>query len=116
MREVEPKVKKLKEIAQKLEIVKQHLDIRGSSVDVIREVYKILPAGVSVSVLDFELEKSLILRGVSNDLSSVFRLSSDMEESPYFNECRIKYAQKRVVKNQEIVDFELDCKLRGQAR
>lgn len=113
VKEIEPKVRRLKQISQELDIVKQHLDMKGSSIDVIREVYKIIPAGVSISVLDFEFGKSLTLRGQSADLSSVFKFSSDLEKSPYFENCQIKYAQKRSLKGQEIVDFELACNLSG---
>ncbi len=109
--EAEPQVKRLKEISENIEIIKQHLDMKGSSIDIIREVYKIAPPEVSISVLDFELEKALTLRGISTDLSSVFKFASDLEKSPYFKDCQIKYAQKRIVKTQELVDFELNCRL-----
>lgn len=111
VQETEPKVKRLKEISQNVDIIKRHLDIKGSSVDVIREIYKVVPQGISISVLDFELEKSLTLRGISNDLSSVFKFASDLEKSPYFEKCQIKYAQKRMVKAKEFVDFELECRI-----
>ncbi|MCM8781671.1 MAG: hypothetical protein NC828_01235, partial [Candidatus Omnitrophica bacterium] len=95
IREMEPQVKKLKEISQNMAIIKQHLNMKGSCVDIIREVYSIVPAGVSLSVLDFVLDESLLLRGSATDLSSVFKFSSDLEKSPYFEGCHIKYAQKR---------------------
>jgi len=112
IKETAPRVKKLKEISQNVALIREHLSMKGSSVDVIREVYKVVPQAVSVSVLDFELEKSLTIRGVSSDLSSVFKFSSNLGKSDYFEECRIKYAQKRIVKTKELVDFELSCKLR----
>ncbi|NQU74320.1 MAG: pilus assembly protein PilM [Candidatus Omnitrophica bacterium] len=112
IKETAPRVKKLKEISQNIALIREHLNMKGSSVDVIREVYKIVPQAVSVSVLDFELGRSLTIRGVSSDLSSVFKFSSNLGKSDYFEECQIKYAQKRIVKTKEVVDFELSCRLR----
>ncbi|MDD5450256.1 MAG: hypothetical protein PHO42_06695 [Candidatus Omnitrophica bacterium] len=109
--ETETKVKRLREISQNLENIKQNLDMRGSSVDVIREVFKIVPPGISISVMDFELGKTLTLRGISSDLSSVFKFDADLEKSVYFRNCEIRYAQKRIIKEKEFVDFEINCKL-----
>ncbi|MEI8176261.1 MAG: pilus assembly protein PilM [Candidatus Omnitrophota bacterium] len=112
--ESEPKVRHLKQIAANLDIIKRHLDTRGSSIDIIREVYGIIPQGISILIFDFELEKSLTLRGTSPDLSSVFKFSADMGKSSYFESCEIRFAQKRTVNAQEIVDFELGCALQSR--
>jgi len=109
IKETEPRVKRLREISQQIEIVKQNLNMKGAAVDAMREVFKIAPPEISISVLDFELGRSLTLRGVSNDLSSVFKFASGLEGSRYFENSEIKYAQKRVVKEKEFVDFEITC-------
>jgi len=111
MKEIEPEVKRLKRISQDVEIVKKHIDMKGSGVDVMRELYKIIPEGISISVLDLSIEKSLRLKGVSTDLSSVFKFTSSLEKSDYFEDCEPKYAQKRKLKTKELVDFEINCKL-----
>jgi|GEM_PF-4069080 len=111
IKDTEPRVKELREISQQIEIVKQNLNMKGSSVDAMREVFKIVPPEISISVLDFELGSSLTLRGVSSDLSSVFKFASGLEASRYFEDSEIKYAQKRVAKEKEFVDFEITCSL-----
>ncbi|MCX5716136.1 MAG: pilus assembly protein PilM [Candidatus Omnitrophica bacterium] len=116
IKETEPKVAKLKEISQDLAIIKAYLDTEGSAVDVMREVYRIVPQGVSIAVLDFELDKSLALRGGAADLNSVFKFTSDLEKSGHFKNCQIKYAQKRTVKTRELVDFEITCALSRRAK
>ncbi len=111
IKETDPKVKRLKEISQQVAIVKQSLDMRGSSVDVLREIFKIVPPEVSISVLDFELQKSLAIRGISTNMSGVFKFASDIKKSKYFKDCEIKYAQKRIIKEKEYVDYEINCTL-----
>lgn len=111
VKETDPKVKRLKEISQQVAIVKQSLDMRGSSVDVLREVFKIVPPEVSISVMDFELQKSLAIRGISTNMSGVFKFASNIKKSKYFKASEIKYAQKRVIKEKELVDYEINCEL-----
>ena len=116
IKETEPKVKRLREISGQIELVEQNISTRGSAVDVLHEIFKIAPQGVSVSILDFELGDAFTVRGVSSDLSGVFKFASDLEKSIYFEGCQIKYAQKRVVGEKEFVDFEIRCKLARVAR
>lgn len=111
IKETDPKVKRLKEISQQISIVKQSLDMRGSSVDILREIFKIVPPEVSISVLDFELQKSLAIRGISTNMSGVFKFASEIKKSKYFKASEIKYAQKRVIKEKEFVDYEINCTL-----
>jgi hypothetical protein len=85
--------------------------MRGSSVDVLREIFRIVPQEVSISVLDFELQKSLTIRGVSTNMSGVFKFASEIKKSKYFKDCEIKYAQKRIIKEKEFVDYEINCAL-----
>lgn len=109
IKETDPKVKRLKEISQQINIVKQNLDMKGSAVDVLREVFAIVPPDVSISVLDFELQKALTIRGISTSMSGVFKFASDLKKSKYFEASEIKYAQKRIIKEKEFVDYEIDC-------
>jgi Tfp pilus assembly protein PilN len=111
IRETDSRVKRLKEISQQVAVVKQNLDMRGSSVDVLREIFRMVPPEVSISVLDFELQKSLVIRGVSANMSGVFKFASEIKKSKYFSEGEIKYAQKRVIKEKECVDYEISCAL-----
>lgn len=111
IKETEPRVKRLKEISQNIEMIKKHLDMKGSAADIIREVFSLIPSRVSLSVFDYELDTMVTLRGVAGDSDSVFKFADDINKSSYFNKCQIKYAQKRMVKTSEVVDFELSCGL-----
>ncbi|MBI4336030.1 MAG: PilN domain-containing protein [Candidatus Omnitrophica bacterium] len=111
IRDLEPKVKLLRQTAGQIEIVKENLDIKGSAIDVMREIYKTAPGEISITVLDFELGKSVTIRGISGDLNSIFKFASNLDKSDYFEKYEIKYAQKRIVKEKEFVDFEITCKL-----
>ena len=45
------------------------------------------------------------------ELSSVFKLLPILEESPYFKNVKINYANKRTFKHKEFADFEIVCAL-----
>lgn len=111
IKEIAPQVKNLKEVSENIDIIKANLDMKGSAIDIIREVYKIVPQEISISVMDFEFAKSVTVRGIANDLNNVFTFCSGLEKSVYFEKCQIKYAQKRTLKEKEVVDFEVNCAL-----
>ena len=78
------------------------------AVDVFTEACGITPAGMSLSTLDFESGKSLTVRGTAPALGDVLRYVTILENSPYFEGVKVKYANKRMSENKEIADFEID--------
>jgi hypothetical protein len=48
-------------------------------------------------------------------MNSVFKFASDLKKSKYFKDCEIKYAQKRIIKERELVDYEINCTFSNRA-
>ena len=94
-----------------INIIKKQLDMRGTSVDVIRELYRLIPANISLTIFDFEENKSCTLRGTSDELSNVFAFITILENSQYFENVTVRYATKRAVKRKTLTDFEIVCRL-----
>ncbi len=109
--EAQPRVRKLIMLKRSTEIIKRQTDLEGSSVDVLRELYSSLPPEIKLTIFDYVDGQSCLLRGSSQKLSDVFKFVSILEESPYFENVKVRYATKRVVAKQELTDFELVCQL-----
>jgi len=107
-----PEVEKLTKMMNNLNLIKAQLDMRGTSVDIIREIYKLIPANISLTILDFEENVTCTLRGTADELSNVFKFNTILEKSPYFRNVKVRYATKRVVKRQTLTDFEIVCSLK----
>ncbi len=111
LNKTEPKVKKLARLKMATDIIKKQLDLRGSSIDILRELYSRIPPQITLSIFDYEDRDSCLLRGTADRLSDVFAFNSDLEESEYFENVKVRYATKRVIGAREMTDFEIVCQL-----
>lgn len=111
IKKTDPRVSELTSMINNIKIIKQNLDMRGSSIDIIRELYKLIPGNISLTILDFEIGSSCTLRGTADELSSVFRFITILEDSPYLENVKVRYATKRAIKNKMLTDFEIVCEL-----
>ncbi|GAI15912.1 unnamed protein product, partial [marine sediment metagenome] len=109
LKEIDPEVKKLSRLKEDVELIQNQLTLKGSSIDIIRQFYEILPSDISLTLLEFEDKNRILLRGTSVELSSVFKLLPILEESPYFKNVKINYANKRTFRHKEFADFEIVC-------
>ncbi len=104
-----PKAKEIENFIKKLNLVKERLNPLGSGIDVIYELYNLIPEGVSLSIFSFEEGGLITLQGISLNMSDVFSFQSILEKSPYFKNVEVKYASKRKVRQAELTDFRITC-------
>ncbi len=104
-----PKAKQIENSIKKLNLVKERLSSRGSSIDVIYELYNLIPDGVSLSIFSFDDADIITLQGMSLNMSDVFNFQSILEKSPYFKNVEVKYASKRKLRQTELTDFRITC-------
>ncbi|MFH1753702.1 MAG: pilus assembly protein PilM [Candidatus Omnitrophota bacterium] len=109
--ESRPKVEKLTMLKRSTELIRRQTNLKGSSIDVLRELYTNLLPEISLTIFDYHDGESCLLRGSSQKLSDVFKFVSILEDSPYFENVKVRYATKRIIAKQELTDFELVCQL-----
>lgn len=109
--ETKPKVERLSRLKEITYVIKKQLSLDGSCVDIIRELYMKIPPEITLTIFDYEDARSCILRGTSQKLSDVFKFISTLEKSKFFENVKVRYATKRVVRKRELTDFEIVCQL-----
>jgi Tfp pilus assembly protein PilN len=79
--------------------------------DMLQELYRILPQAISLNTLSYDENNQIILRGQTAELNSVFSFVAQLEGSAAFKRYNIKvrYATKKKIQTGEIVDFEIVC-------
>jgi len=112
LKKIDPEARRLSGIRDKCELISDQLAFRGSAIDIIREIYAILPPEVSLTILEFEYKNRVLLRGTTEELSTALKLLPLLERSAYFENVKINYAAKRAFKRREFADFEIVCDLR----
>jgi len=111
VRRTEPEARKVEAMMRRARVIRGQLDVRGFSIDILYELYRIIPPRTSLSIFILDEKKTVTLRGASRSMSDVFRLVGILEESPYFQNVDVKYASKRKVKEKELTDFQIICPL-----
>ena len=111
LKKMEPGIAVAKKMMKDVNVTMQIMARKPLAVDLFTEACGINPAGMSLSTLDFESGKSLTVRGIAPALGDVLRYVMILENSPYFEDVKVKYANKRMSENKEITDFEINAVL-----
>lgn len=108
LKRMEPNIAAAKKMMKGVSVTRQIMERKPLAVDVFTEACGITPAGMSLAALDFESGRSLTVRGTAPTLGDVLRYVTILENSPYFEGVKVKYANKRMLENREITDFEIN--------
>ncbi|MDD2654815.1 MAG: PilN domain-containing protein, partial [Candidatus Omnitrophica bacterium] len=109
--EVGPVARKVEDTTKKMELIRDQLDYSNSGIDVIYELYNILPSSMSLNVFNLDEKGDLTLQGVSNQMSDIFSFQSKLEKSKNFKNVEVKYASKRMTSQGEVTDFRITCQV-----
>ena len=111
LRQISNEAKPLENIEQRFKFLEKNTAKKESGLEVLYELHKIIPIKVNLTSLDYEDNKTLLLRGLTSELNSVFSLVSELEKSPVFNKFKIKidYATQKKLVSGEMVDFQISC-------
>jgi len=107
IRAMAPDVAKAKKIKADVDIMKEMADKKVVVVDVLREVSKITPEGVTFTMVDYEAGESVTLKGSAPLLENIVAYISTIERSLFFENAKLKYSTKRTIGQTEQVDFEI---------
>ena len=114
LKELGPEAEEIKDATKKLDLIKEHLNFSGSGIDIIYELYNILPTSMSLNVFNLDDKGNLTLQGVSSQMSDIFGFQSNLEKSNNFKNVEVKYASKRRTRQGELTDFRIVCQVSGK--
>jgi Tfp pilus assembly PilM family ATPase len=120
LHEINDKAQKLNNLMGITESVKDRIRVRSLALNLVYEIHRVISPEIHVVSINYNGRDSLTVVGVSNIMSEVFKFTSQLEESEYFQNVQTKYTTKRMVNNKELTEFELLCplsvKYRGLAK
>lgn len=95
----------------RLGIIKNYLLKRGFPLEVLTELYNILPLEIELNDIKFDEQGRFSIKGTSESMSLVFSFVDGMGKSKYFKNVKTKYTTKRKVGLKDFTDFEITCQL-----
>lgn len=112
--ELEPHVREVGDLQAQARAIARHLNPDFDALEVYTELHRIVPAGVSLYHVQFQLERSrLSLKGQATGFPAVWKLLEALGASPLFTEVETRYAARREVRGNQVIDFSIDAGLRG---
>lgn len=96
----------------RVDTIRQHLDKKGSALNILQELFAIMPKEVYLTGVVYVKNKEVILSGTSLGMSDVFKLVTLLEELGCFEKVKTNYATKKKKEDREVVDFELTCPIK----
>lgn len=105
-----PFAQEIEKMRMATEVITYQLKKKSEALDVLNELHKIIPPQIYLILYTYDEEKAE-LKGTANALSDVFKLVTVLEDSPSFKNVEVRYATKRKIGEQELVDFEIVCHL-----
>jgi hypothetical protein len=116
------RIAKIAPLAQKLQFLQGQLNmiqtqVHGSisMLDIISQLYEVLPQDVTIHYLGIEQGRQVVIRAQARWLSQAFDAIDPLEQSPCLANVRQSYAHLRELDGQVLIDFELRADLEKRA-
>ena len=111
LRLISNEARPLENIEKRFKFIEKGSVKAEGALEVLYELHKIVPSQVTFVSLDYEENKTVILRGLATELNSIITFVSELEKSQVFNKfkIRIDYATQKKLVSGEAVDFQITC-------
>ncbi len=113
---ISPMAEKLQFLQQQLAIIENQLHGGVATLDIISELYRVLPGDVTVHYLSIEQDNKIVIRAQARLLSQAFDCISPLEQSDYFDNVKQNYANQRQIQESVLIDFEIVANLQNANR
>lgn len=111
--EITVEAEEINEMRSVVDLVEQRLDARGSALDCIREIYRITPGEITLTSIDVEERRAVILKGYGFTMSDVFKYVKVLEESDKYETVKTAYTRIKNENGKKFAEFEINCAFQG---
>jgi Tfp pilus assembly PilM family ATPase/Tfp pilus assembly protein PilN len=117
-----PLAKEVENMLEKVRLVAARRQIRGSCVDILRELHNVTPQDISLSSFIYdEQNKMATFQGVSDNMSRIHAFIKSLEKSEYFKNVLSKYMREKKARpgrsgrslrrDARATEFKIECSL-----
>jgi Tfp pilus assembly PilM family ATPase/Tfp pilus assembly protein PilN len=103
--------RKLEDDFERMSRIRTYLSGRGLSLEVLAELYDIIPFDLELTYVRYDSVGTFSLRGTAGSMATVFTFVGNMEKSKYFDEVKARHTTKRKDGQKDVTDFEIVCVL-----
>lgn len=101
--------KPLEELVNRYRFMEKQLKKKPTALDMLCELHKSIPLSLSLINFNYEENNQIVLRGQTQDLSSVLKFINNIETSPVFKNfnTKLRYVTQKKIRQAEFIDFEI---------
>lgn len=109
-----PEVKEVKEKMRRLRFLRGKLKDRVIVINIIEELYHLLPEEIFLSLLHLNDKGVLLLQGISTQGNRINSFQEELLNSSLFSEVTLQYATKQRTSRGEKTRFQITCQISQQ--
>jgi Tfp pilus assembly PilM family ATPase/Tfp pilus assembly protein PilN len=98
-------------VKRRLKIIRQIERLENSSLDILSVLHRATPPQIHLKAIAFDAGGQVVLKGATENMSTVFEFVSTLEKLPNFHEVKAKHATRSSQNGVDEVDFEITCPL-----
>jgi len=107
----------LMETFARVQLIKTYLSGRGTSLEVLDEIYNLIPLEIYLKDIKFnQREESFSFKGISTSRDLIYSLVEKIEKSKYFKDAKTSELKKREENGENLIDFELTTVLERKGK
>lgn len=108
---IQEKADRLNSMRKVTEEIKKRTFEKAFALNFIYEIHSVVFPEIYLTLISFDGENQLTLRGVSNAMSEVFGFLDALEKSKYFQNVKTKFVTTRNIEGKDLTEFEITCAL-----
>src|SRR3989338_6974277 len=101
----------LERLDKKTRIIKDYLNSRMVSLEILRELYNLIPDEIYIQNIAIEENGSIDLQGISESTSRIFEFNKSLEDSTLFKGVKTKSTTAKKDRGKDVSAFEIVFKL-----
>lgn len=109
--EIQEKADKLNSMRKVTGEIKERTFRKAFALNFIYEIHSVVFPEIYLTLISFDGESELTLRGVSNTMSEIFGFLNALEKSKYFQNVKTKFVTTRNIGGKDLTEFEIVCSL-----
>ncbi|MCK4993967.1 MAG: PilN domain-containing protein [Candidatus Omnitrophica bacterium] len=109
--ELKPQAQTVQNKVQKLQMVQTQLTSQLLILDAITDLVNVTSATITLNMLSINDAGVLVVRGQAKSLGEVLDFVGAVEKSPYFKNSHLNFSSRRKMKDEELIDFEIQSNL-----
>jgi Tfp pilus assembly PilM family ATPase len=99
-------------IVAKMKLAKDQSSGGNGVLDVLKDISEVLPKNITMTSFEYNGDaKTILIRGISEEMSAVFQVLSIFESTPSLELVKTRNVAKRKVEEKEVAEFEITASI-----